>query len=478
MEADAEGPNNTRGRVGRPGVRVTKWVAESKADRRSCTCTAAGCRGNIEQRSVRVRSAANTRNSQWYHPGCVEGGLGPFAEVAGASSLEPGDQDSLRAHCDQPGRPSRAEYVADIRGVKRARQEGANPQARGPAGSLLQADAGEGPDLPEDVDEGLARSAELRNMAWWDSVSYQSLEQWVPTLGRVPRDTLHELALLRGAVCSELRDAFALGDLQAQTRAEKLLTYLDRLVLHSPRSTRGGKGRLSKIITGRVRLAWAGDWGALWREAAGASAAQPLRGGRQETLKEQARRVETFIRDSLMGKAVARVFRDAPLAVGGVVYDALAALFPPGVLPAAPLGVGPTSPERRERMVAEASRLLGRWPSRAAPGCNGSRFEHWGAVTLDSESLEAAAHVVVMFALGEGSVEFLRANLGARVLALRKPDGKLRPVACGSVLRRLAARVVCAVFREDIQQACGKHQFAVGRKARCEFDHKAVSALS
>ena len=74
--------------------------------------------------------------------------------------------------------------------------------------------------------------------------------------------------------------------------------------------------------------------------------------------------------------------------------------------------------------------------------------------------------------------DFLRANLGARVLALRKPNGKLRPVACGSVLRRLAARVVCAVFWEEIQQACGKHQFAVGRKAGCELVHKAVSALS
>ena len=90
----------------------------------------------------------------------------------------------------------------------------------------------------------------------------------------------------------------------------------------------------------------------------------------------------------------------------------------------------------------------------------------------------AAAQVVVMSALGECSVEFLRANLGARVFALRKPNGKLRSVACGSVLRRLSARVLCAVFREEIQQACGKLQFAVGRRAGCELVHKAVSALS
>ena len=81
-----------------------------------------------------------------------------------------------------------------------------------------------------------------------------------------------------------------------------------------------------------------------------------------------------------------------------------------------------------------------------------------------------------MFALGECSEPFLRANLGARVFALRKRNGKLRPVACGSVLRRLAARTVCASFREEIQAGCGKLQYAVGRRAGCEHVHKAISA--
>jgi len=321
-------------------------------------------------------------------------------------------------------------------------------------------------------------SAELRNLAWWDGVSYKALENWVPTLGRVPKGALHELALLRGACCKRLWFARTGGDLVLRARAEKLLTYLDRLVLHSPRSKRGGKNKgLGKVVTARVRLAWAGDWAALWREAAGAGALAPQRGNRRETLKEQARNVEAFVQDSLVAKAVARVCRDTPLAVGRVVYEALVALFPDGDLPGAPQ-LEPTSPELRSRMVAEAQKQLKRWPSRAAPGQNGSRFEHWGSVTVDTESWEAAAQVVVMFALGECSPEFLEANLGARVFALRKPNGKLRPIACGSVLRRLAARVSCAVFREDIQQACGKLQFAVGRRAGCELVHKAISALS
>ena len=74
--------------------------------------------------------------------------------------------------------------------------------------------------------------------------------------------------------------------------------------------------------------------------------------------------------------------------------------------------------------------------------------------------------------------DFLKANLGARLIALRKPNGKLRPVACGSVIRRLAAKTACAVYREQVRAACGPHQYAVGRKAGCERVHKAVAALS
>ena len=80
-----------------------------------------------------------------------------------------------------------------------------------------------------------------------------------------------------------------------------------------------------------------------------------------------------------------------------------------------------------------------------------------------AESWDAAAEVVVMFALGECSAEFLRADLGARVCALREPNGKIRPVGCGSVLRRLAGRGSRAGSREDVQGDCGKREVARGR---------------
>ena len=112
-----------------------------------------------------VRSAANMQNCQWCHPAYVEGGLGPLGDLAGLGTLEPGDQDVLRGFCDQPGKVSRAQYVADRRAAKRVRLEGTGSvqDAQHP---LLEADTGEGPDLPEDAGEGGGLGTTLRNMAW------------------------------------------------------------------------------------------------------------------------------------------------------------------------------------------------------------------------------------------------------------------------------------------------------------------------
>lgn len=300
-------------------------------------------------------------------------------------------------------------------------------------------------------------------------MTYDALQHWVPTLGRVARSTHHDLALLRGAVCRAMRQARARGDGPAGARAEKLLTFLDRLVLHTPRSNRGGKDHhnLDKVISARVRFAWAGDWGALWREAKGSADHAPQRDGRTETAKEQARAVSALIKDGLMGKAVARVLQRACAATGQTIGDALQALFPTGILPTVFTRAEAVSPEVRARLVEEARKAIGRFPTRSGPGPNGSRFEHWGTVRADTDARDDAAEVIVMFLLGECWPDFLRANLGVRMIALRKPNGKIWPVACGSVLRRLAAKAACSALREDIRRACGERQYAVGRRAGC-----------
>ena len=320
----------------------------------------------------------------------------------------------------------------------------------------------------------------LPNLEWWDSVAYDQLSSWVPTLGKVPKDIHHGLALFRGAVCREIREARSRGDAVGEARAWKLLTFGDRFLLCAPPSTRGGAQHsgIAGVVTARLRLAWHGDWGSLCREAGVAASHAPRSKGRTPTAEEDVRAVRACLKDGLLGRALGRLLRAGGQAVGAGVCDTLRSLFQQGAFPS-PLPVAPPlSADARQALVAEARRCLRHYPPRSGPGPNGSRFEHWGTVCADSESWDAASEVIVMFLLGECPAEALAANLGSRLVALRKPNGSVRPLACGSVLRRLAARAACVAFRAKLRAGCGPLQFGVGRPAGCEQVHKALSALA
>ena len=70
-------------------------------------------------------------------------------------------------------------------------------------------------------------------------------------------------------------------------------------------------------------------------------------------------------------------------------------------------------------------------------------------------------------------------HLGMASLSpLAKPDGGIRPLAVGEVLRRLAARAVCHQCQEAFRKDLAPHQFAVAVGAGCETIHKSVSALA
>jgi hypothetical protein len=199
------------------------------------------------------------------------------SDLEGLGQLAADDAHLARTFCDQPGRTTRAEYVEDARQAKRLRKgEHLGDVTVGPLAQAEEHYVGD--DLPEDNGPALSTDI-LRNMGWWDSVGYDSLQDWTPTVGKVPKDLHHGLALLRGAVCKEILTASDGNEQLAEERACKLLTFLDRLVLCTPGSKRGGKNReaLNKVVASRLRSAWRGDWGTLWREAAVAGERRAVR---------------------------------------------------------------------------------------------------------------------------------------------------------------------------------------------------------
>ena len=469
------------------GGRVLSWHIDTKPDRRSCCCSLASCREPIQRGDLRVRSAGHKVNPRYFHASCVEGGLGPAGELGGLSALSEVDRAKALPLCDRPGVPTRAEYVQDTRRAKRVcAAPGVAASAVGFGVPLVHEGEELPAALPEDADptgscEGGA-APPLCNLGWWDSVSYDSLRQHVRTLGKVPSCMHQPLASLRGDVAAAILAARAAGDALAERRALKLFVFFDRVFLHHPGRARGGRkvakgGGVSHAVSRRLRLAGNGDWGALWREAMAASAPGLGPPVRPASLAEDVRAVESLLSDSLVSKAQARACRHAPLASGRGVHEALQALFPSGTPAVAPAPPPPVDASARARLVAAVRHGIAHSPLRSGPGPSGARFEHWRTLVCDSVALEAVAQVVVLFLFGEVPVDALDAALGARLVPLRKPNGKLRPLACGSVIRRLGARAVCAVYRDDLRAACGPHQYAVGRRAGCELVHKSITAL-
>ena len=454
--------------------------------RRACACYGPACREPFSKGDLRAfRPRRTGTHRQYFHPGCVEGGLGPIEEVEGAAALQPERLDELRPHCDQPGRPTRDEFLAAQR-AKRRRTRAA------PAARAGTAQARRHEDSDDDASNGLAgqdtqgdpdaATQALLNLGWWDGVAYDDLATDVRTLGRVPGPLTHSLALLRGAVATAFLSAVEAGDAEAAERAGKLHTFFDRILLFHPNRVRGGRsaknqGGLTRVLTRRIRLAWRGDWGALWREANAAADAASTGRERRTTPKDTARAVEAFLADGLVSKALGLVTRSAPLVTEASAQPELQALFPAGT----PATAGPRQPVDEEtvnKLIHEVKAAIRRAPKRSGPGPNGSRFEHWQTLLDDVGALEANARVAVLLLLGALPDSYTTANLGARLLALRKKNGRLRPVACGSVVRRLAAKAACAVFQEEIKAACGSRQYAVSRQAGCELVHKCVSALA
>ena len=94
------------------------------------------------------------------------------------------------------------------------------------------------------------------------------------------------------------------------------------------------------------------------------------------------------------------------------------------------------------------------------------------------EGLELAAELLVRLIEGRAPAFIVAAHLSAQVAGHPKPndpDG-VRPLAIGSVPRRIALKAVCQAFSDDLRKASGPMQFAIGRAGGPELMHKCLLA--
>ena len=92
--------------------------------------------------------------------------------------------------------------------------------------------------------------------------------------------------------------------------------------------------------------------------------------------------------------------------------------------------------------------------------------------------MELAAELLVLLIEGRAPAVIVAAHLSAQVAGHPKPNDSegARPLAIGSVLRRIALKAVCQAFSDDIREASGLMQFEIGRAGGPELMHKCLLA--
>jgi hypothetical protein len=166
-----------------------------------------------------------------------------------------------------------------------------------------------------------------------------------------------------------------------------------------------------------------------------------------------ARRALALARRGYFSRAVASLSAAAVVtAPDAAQKEAMRALHPEPSVPTAvpappayPFSGAPTFPQKAVRKALHGF-VLG-----SAGGMSRLTPRHPLDLTAysGSTSLETVGRVVARFADGRLPAEARRFFFGARLVALAKVGGGLRPIACGDVFRRMAAKLLCTRAGED-----------------------------
>jgi hypothetical protein len=285
----------------------------------------------------------------------------------------------------------------------------------------------------------------------------------VQLLDALPRSVARPVGAALAALCEA---AAARNDDLAWSR----LLVFPKLVLRRPSTP----GAVAAVIEERIRRFSAGDLGSLLHEAArdadalatarattGADPSFPIEddfGGRvvSRALSTDAtaetvglrtlRRADRLVRQRRLSKAAAALSAAKVAPVDDATTEAMQAKHPRGP-------VVPPPPPRMAvavRLTPKAvTKALRGFQAGTAPGPSGLSVQHLAdCVALPGSPLIEPLRALCQTMLVQRAPAGVQPTLfGARLVALVKKDGGLRPIACGEILRRLAGKVLCSVCK-------------------------------
>lgn len=206
--------------------------------------------------------------------------------------------------------------------------------------------------------------------------------------------------------------------------------------------SRGGAGHTASTLRRRCRQFSEGHIGELWAEAL---APRPCVGRPPPDPDAVARRQA---RAGEYQRAMRTLSGAPPLVPSLGTLEALRALNPPGAAPHVPAAPPADDWSFSPPLVVKALRRFRRG---SAPGPSGLSAAHLlQLLSVPSGNLASAlAGVVSAVANGAVPAAIVPFLFGARAVALPKPAGGVRPIACGEVLRRLAGKLLADATADD-----------------------------
>ena len=280
---------------------------------------------------------------------------------------------------------------------------------------------------------------------------------------------------LRGSYRNAMRVALEEVIVDNPTRRErgwKLFMMLPRMLLHRP--PRGGLNPRHKLVH-RFEMFSRGEWWDLIRASAACEQAAVGRRRRRrrpgDDLESRAARAEMLVhlgelssaRQALEGAAVAPgcnqtlTMLSDPAKRPPVLRDPI----PDEVLHHVPSSLFELDEDRLLKNLRSARRG-------AAGGPSGMTVEHLRILLdniRDSKLFFRACEQMAQAKVPDPIIAAIRVG---RMTALRKPDGGVRGIVAGDVVRRLIARTMAQQLGKTVEAATAPYQYALSTRAGCE----------
>jgi hypothetical protein len=228
------------------------------------------------------------------------------------------------------------------------------------------------------------------------------------------------------------------------------LSMLPKAVLLAPpRTGKKRKNKTAAFTLDRLCRWEAGERATLWDDLPA-----PLsRPHKPKSSEERVKQAVALCREGFDRKACAALVAGEMCEENVDTAKLLSALHPPAPEPTSPpIHELPWNPEIAPSVV---SKVLKSFPLDSAPGPSGLRIQHLLESLTPSQGTavtEQLTQVVQLLAQGGAPAQLAEDFAGAKLLALKKPKGGIRPIAIGEVLRRIVGKCLCDTVKEDAQQ--------------------------